>query len=150
MGERGEWKFPKSVTFLTKNLNYQLLYNFKRWHLRCHLPVKRWHFQQKGDTLKFSLKLQKNENFIGILRWVKISQRCHLFDEKYKFSVIIQFEKVTPWCQKVTLRTKRWHFEIFLKISKERKFHRDTEIDKISQRCHLFNEKHKFSVIIQF
>ena len=54
-------------------------------------PVKRWHFEQKGDTLKFSLKFQKNENFIGILRWIKISQRCHLFDEKHKFSVIIQF-----------------------------------------------------------
>ena len=91
LGDRGHWKIAKSVTFLTKNAKYQLLYNYKRWHLRCHLCVKRWHFEQKGDTLKFSLKFQKNENFIGILRWIKISQRCHLFDEKHKLSVIIQF-----------------------------------------------------------
>ena len=125
-----------------KNTNFQLLYNFKRWHL----GVKRWHFEQKGDTLKFSLKFQKNENFIGILRWIKISQRCHLFDEKHKSSVIIHFLKGYLLCQKVTLRAKRWHFEIYLQISKVWKFHGDTEVDKNFPKVSPFRRKiHIFS-----
>ena len=44
-----------------------------------------------------------------------------MFDEKRKITIIIQFLKVTPelspLCQKVTLRDKRWYFYIFLEIS---------------------------------
>ena len=47
----------KASPFWLKITKIQLVYNFKRWHLGCHLGVIRWHFELKGDTLKFCLKI---------------------------------------------------------------------------------------------
>ena len=103
--------FRKASPFWLKNTNIQLFYNFKRWHLVCHLGVIRWHLHLKGYTLIFCLqilifigqqyfyllksvtwefslspkkiidiKIYWYQNFIGRQRWVKISEKRHLFD----------------------------------------------------------------------
>ena len=35
-----------------KNTNYQLSYNYKRWHPGVTLSGKRWHFCLKGDNVQ--------------------------------------------------------------------------------------------------
>ena len=49
--------FRKASPFRLKNKNIQLFYNFKRWHLGCHIGVIRWHLDLKKWHLNIFLQI---------------------------------------------------------------------------------------------
>ena len=96
------------------------------------LRTKRWHFE-------IFLKISKERKFHRDTQVDKNFPKVSPF--RRKTQIFSDYKILKGWCQKVTLWTKRWHFENFLEISKERKFHRDTEVDKNFPKVSPFRRK---------
>ena len=78
--------------------------------LKGHTGVKRWHFEQKGDTLKFSLKFQKNENFIGILRWIKFPKGVTFSTKNTNFQLLYNFKRFVSKGDTSNKKVTLWQF----------------------------------------